>query len=66
MRDKNIIEDAYHREQQIIKTNYIQFKNMTEKVYNRHKEIIETNTSMIKNYTNMLKDNELATNIEIM
>lgn len=57
-------EDAYYREEQMIETNYIQFKNMIENVYIRQKEMIETNASMIKNYATMLENKEVANNIE--
>jgi hypothetical protein len=61
---KNMIEDAFLRQKQMIETNYIQFKNMIENVYLRQKEMTETNALMMKNYSNMVGNNEVVSYIE--
>ena len=61
---KNMIEDAFLRQKQMIETNYIQFKNMIENVYLRQKEMTETNALMMKNYSNMVGNNEIVSYIE--
>jgi hypothetical protein len=61
---KNMIEDAFIRQKQMIETNYIQFKNMIENVYLRQKEMTETNALMMKNYSNMVGNNEIVSYIE--
>jgi hypothetical protein len=61
---KNMIEDAFLRQKQMIETNYIQFKNMIEDAFLRQKQMIETNALMMKNYSNMVGNNEVVSYIE--
>ncbi len=61
---KNMIENAYLQQKQMIEFNYAQFKNMIENAYLQQKQMIETNASIMKNYSNMFGNNEIVSNIE--
>ena len=61
---KNMIENAYLQQKQMIELNYTQFKNMIENAYLQQKQMIETNASIMKNYSNMFGNNEIVSNIE--
>ena len=61
---KNMIENAYLQQKQMIELNYTQFKNMIENAYLQQKQMIETNASIMKNYSSMFGNNEIVSNIE--
>ena len=61
---KNMIENAYLQQKQMIELNYTQFKNMIENAYLQQKQMIETNASIMKNYSNIFGNNEIVSNIE--
>ena len=61
---KNMIENAYLQQKQMIELNYAQFKNMIENAYLQQKQMIETNASIMKNYSNLFGNNEIVSNIE--
>jgi hypothetical protein len=61
---KNMVENAYLQQRQMIEFNYAQFKNMVENAYLQQRQMIETNSSIMKNYSNMFGNNEIAGNIE--
>ncbi len=61
---KNIIENAYLQQKQMIELNYTQCKNIIENAYLQQKQMIETNASIMKNYSSMFGNNEIASNIE--
>ena len=61
---KNMIENAYLQQKQMIELNYTQFKNMIENAYLQQKQMIETNALIMKNYSNMFGNNEIVSNIE--
>jgi|SRR5215210_5581106 hypothetical protein len=63
---KNMIENAYLQQRQMIEFNYTQFKNMIENAYLQQRQMIETNASIMKNYSSMSGNNETAGNIEKM
>ena len=45
---KNMIENAYLQQRQMIEFNYTQFKNMIENAYLQQRQMIETNASIMK------------------
>ena len=61
---KNMIENAYLQQKQMIELNYTQFKNMIENAYLQQKQMIETNASIMKNYSSMFGNKEIVSNIE--
>ena len=61
---KNMIENAYLQQRQMIELNYTQFKNMIENAYLQQRQMIETNASIMKNYSSIFGNNEIASNIE--
>jgi hypothetical protein len=61
---KNMIENAYLQQRQMIEFNYTQFKNMIENAYLQQRQMIETNASIMKNYSSISGNNEIAGNIE--
>ncbi len=61
---KNMIENAYLQQKQMIELHYAQFKNMIENAYLQQKQMIETNASIMKNYSNMFGNKEIVSNIE--
>ena len=61
---KNMIENAYLQQKQMIGLNYTQFKNIIENAYLQQKQMIETNASIMKNYSNMFGNSEIVSNIE--
>ena len=61
---KNMIENAYLQQKQMIELNYTQFKNMIENAYLQQKQMIETNASIMKNYSSMFGNTEIVSNIE--
>jgi hypothetical protein len=61
---KNMIENAYLQQKQMIELNYTQFKNMIENAYLQQKQMIETNASIMKNYSSMFGNKEIVNNIE--
>ena len=61
---KNMSENAYLQQKQMIELNYTQFKNMIENAYLQQKRMIETNASIMKNYSSMFGNTEIVSNIE--
>jgi hypothetical protein len=61
---KDLIENAYLQQKQMVETNYIYFKNMIENAYLQQKQMVETNTLNIENYIRTFGNNDLTKNIE--
>ncbi|HKR74297.1 MAG TPA: hypothetical protein VJR94_09315 [Candidatus Nitrosocosmicus sp.] len=61
---KNMIENAYLQQRQMIEFNHAQFKNMIENAYLQQRQMIETNASIMKNYSSIFGNKEVIGNIE--
>ena len=61
---KNMIENVYHQQEQMIELNYTQFKNMIENVYHQQEQMIKTNALTMKSYSSMFGNSEIGRNIE--
>ncbi len=52
---KDLIENAYLQQKQMVETNYIYFKNMIENAYLQQKQMVETNTLNMELHPNIWK-----------
>ncbi len=61
---KDMIENAYFQQKQLIETNYAYFKNMIEYAYFQNRQMVETNALSMENYIRMFGNNDLVNNLE--
>ncbi len=61
---KDMIENAYLQQKQMIETNYIYFNNIIENAYLQQIQMIETNALGIENYVRTFGNNDLTNNIK--
>jgi hypothetical protein len=61
---KDMIENAYSQQRQMIEANYAFFKNVVENAYFQNRQMTETNALSIENFVRMYGNNGLNNYVE--
>jgi hypothetical protein len=62
---KDLIENAYLQQKQLIETSNTYFKNVVENAYFQHRQMMETNAMSLENYVRMFgNDDDLIGNLQ--